>query len=51
MLRDLVVERAQAERGEEPARPCVGKLGAAWDDCRHDCCPPLRRPTSKKEAV
>ncbi|TCC49786.1 ferrochelatase [Kribbella capetownensis] len=50
MLRDLVVERAAAERGEEPARPCVGKLGPGWDDCRHDCCPPLRRPTAK-EAV
>ena len=50
MLRDLVVERAAAERGEEPARPCVGRLGPAWDDCRHDCCPPLRRPTAK-EAV
>jgi len=53
MLRDLVVERAAAERGEQPARPCVGKLGPAWDDCRHDCCPPLRRPgrPSVKEAV
>jgi protoporphyrin/coproporphyrin ferrochelatase len=50
MLRDLVVERAAAERGEQPARPCVGRLGPGWDDCRHDCCPPLRRPTSK-EAV
>ncbi|WP_405058231.1 ferrochelatase [Kribbella sp. NBC_01505] len=45
MLRDLVVERAAAERGEQPQRPCVGKLGPAWDDCRHDCCPALRRPT------
>lgn len=44
MLRDLVVERAAAERGEQPDRPCVGALGPAWDDCRHDCCPPLRRP-------
>jgi ferrochelatase len=44
MLRDLVVERAAAERGEEPARPCVGRLGPGWDYCRPDCCPPLRRP-------
>jgi ferrochelatase len=51
MLRDLVVERAAAERGEQPVRPCVGKLGPAWDDCRHDCCPPLRRPTPQKESV
>jgi ferrochelatase len=44
MLRDLVVERAAAERGEQPARPCMGKLGPGWDDCRPDCCPALRRP-------
>jgi ferrochelatase len=44
MLRDLVVERAQAERGEQPERPCVGKLGPGWDNCRPDCCPALRRP-------
>ena len=44
MLRDLVVERAAAERGEQPDRPCVGNLGPGWDDCRPDCCPPLRRP-------
>ncbi|HEY9333544.1 MAG TPA: ferrochelatase, partial [Kribbella sp.] len=51
MLRDLVLERAAAERGEQPARPCVGELGPGWDDCRRDCCPPLRRPTPAKEAV
>ncbi|MGW7679658.1 ferrochelatase [Kribbella sp. NPDC054772] len=50
MLRDLVVERAAAERGEQPARPCAGSLGPGWDDCRPDCCPALRRPTPK-EAV
>lgn len=44
MLRDLIVERAAAERGEQPLRPCVGKLGPGWDDCRPDCCPALRRP-------
>jgi ferrochelatase len=44
MLRDLVIERAAAERGEAPLRPCVGRLGPGWDDCRPDCCPPLRRP-------
>jgi ferrochelatase len=43
MLRDLVIERAATERGETPARPCVGRLGPGWDDCRPDCCPPLRR--------
>jgi ferrochelatase len=53
MLRDLVLERAAAERGEDPPRPCVGKLGPGWDDCRADCCPPLRRPavpTAKESA-
>jgi protoporphyrin/coproporphyrin ferrochelatase len=44
MLRDLVIERAAAERGEAPLRPCAGRLGPGWDDCRPDCCPPLRRP-------
>ena len=46
MLRDLVLERAAAERGEQPERPCVGKLGPGWDDCRPDCCPALRRPAA-----
>jgi ferrochelatase len=53
MLRDLVLERAAAERGEEPPRPCVGRLGPGWDNCRPDCCPPLRRPavpTAKESA-
>ncbi len=50
MLRDLVVERAAAERGENPVRPCVGKLGAGWDDCRPDCCPAPRRPGTAKPA-
>jgi ferrochelatase len=54
MLRDLVVERAAAERGEQPFRPFVGRLGPGWDDCRPDCCPALRRPgvpaTSSEQA-
>jgi ferrochelatase len=44
MLRDLVIERAAAERGEQPSRPCAGKLGPGWDNCRPDCCPAPRRP-------
>jgi protoporphyrin/coproporphyrin ferrochelatase len=44
MLRDLVIERAAAERGEQPPRPCTGELGPGWDNCRLDCCPALRRP-------
>jgi ferrochelatase len=51
MLRDLVVERAEAERGEQPERPCVGKLGPGWDDCRPDCCPALRRPTPSTQSA
>lgn len=43
MLRDLVIERAAAERDEQPGRPCGGSLGPGWDDCRADCCPALRR--------
>jgi ferrochelatase len=46
MLRDLVVERAAAERGEQPLRPCAGRLGPGWDDCRPDCCPAPRRPAA-----
>lgn len=46
MLRDLVLERAAAERGEQPERLCVGKLGPGWDDCRPDCCPAPRRPAA-----
>lgn len=44
MLRDLVIERAAAERDEQPGRPCGGRLDPGWDDCRADCCPALRRP-------
>jgi ferrochelatase len=38
-LRDLVLERAAAERGEHPARPAVGRLGPSHDVCPADCCP------------
>jgi protoporphyrin/coproporphyrin ferrochelatase len=39
VVRDLVVERAAAERGEAVVRAAAGSLGAAWDRCRPDCCP------------
>jgi ferrochelatase len=42
MVRDLVVERAAAERGEEVARASVGTLGPLWDRCPAGCCPNLR---------
>ncbi|MGN6252601.1 MAG: ferrochelatase [Marmoricola sp.] len=44
MVRELVLERAAAERGEAPDRPVVGGLPPAWDRCRPDCCPNLRAP-------
>ncbi|MGN6780990.1 MAG: ferrochelatase [Marmoricola sp.] len=44
MVRELVLERAAAERGADPDRPTVGALPAAWDRCQPDCCPNLRVP-------
>src|SRR3954451_1357757 len=38
MVRDLLLERAAAERGEEPARAVVGAVPAAWDVCAVGCC-------------
>lgn len=37
-LVDLLVERAAAERGEDPERPAVGELGAWPDRCAVGCC-------------
>jgi ferrochelatase len=39
LVRDLLVERAAAERGEEPDRRHVGVLPASWDRCAAGCCP------------
>jgi ferrochelatase len=39
MVRDLVLERAAAERGEQPERPAVGSLAAGPDLCGAGCCP------------
>ncbi|MBK5216382.1 MAG: ferrochelatase, partial [Propionibacteriales bacterium] len=38
MIRGLVVERAAAERGDQPERCAVGNLGASPDRCAADCC-------------
>lgn len=38
-LRELVVERASAERGEHPERCALGALGASHDLCPVGCCP------------
>ncbi|HYH33856.1 MAG TPA: ferrochelatase [Nocardioides sp.] len=42
MVRDLLLERAAAERGEQPDRVTVGRLPAAHDRCPLGCCPNLR---------
>jgi protoporphyrin/coproporphyrin ferrochelatase len=39
MVRDLLLERAAAERGEPVERPAVGALGPMWDVCPVGCCP------------
>lgn len=38
MVRDLVLERAAAERGEQVDRAATGELGALWDHCAVGCC-------------
>ena len=44
MVRELVLERAAAERGEEPERTAVGSLPAWPDLCAAGCCPNPRAP-------
>ena len=44
MVRDLVLERAAAERGEQPMRPALGSLAAGPDLCGAGCCPNPRGP-------
>jgi len=39
MVRDLLVERAAVERGEDVVRTSVGTCGPLWDRCPVDCCP------------
>jgi len=38
MIRELVLERAAAERGERPTRPALGDWPAGPDQCADDCC-------------
>jgi ferrochelatase len=38
MVRELLVERAAAEREEPVERPSCGALGASWDVCPDGCC-------------
>jgi ferrochelatase len=39
VLRDLLLERAAVERGDEVDRAQVGSLPACWDRCAARCCP------------
>ncbi|MFC9329357.1 ferrochelatase [Kitasatospora sp. NPDC057015] len=43
-VRDLVLERAAAERGAAPERCALGRLGPARDVCAAACCPNPRAP-------
>ena len=38
-VRDLLLERAAVERGEEVVRAAVGSWPACWDRCPVGCCP------------
>jgi ferrochelatase len=48
MIRDLVMERAAAERGERVDRLALGQLDAHWDACPRGCCP---NPTASRHAL
>ncbi len=37
-VRELLLERAAAERGEELTRPALGAIGPLWDRCPVGCC-------------
>jgi ferrochelatase len=42
VVRDLLLERAAVERGEEVVRASVGRWPACWDRCPAGCCPNAR---------
>jgi len=44
LVRDLVLERAAAERGDSPGRAAVGTLAPSWDVCPIGCCANPRGP-------
>ena len=48
MVRDLLLERAAAERGGEPVRAVVGSLPASHDACPGGCC---ANPRSQRPAL
>ena len=41
-VRELVVERMAADRGEAARPNLTGRLGEVWADCRAGCCPNAR---------
>ena len=43
-LVDLMLERAAAERGQDPDRPVAGDGVVGWYACAATCCPNLREP-------
>ena len=47
MVRDLLLERAAAERGESPDRAATGSE-AVWDVCPAGCC---RNPRGPRPAL
>ena len=47
-VRDLLLERAAVERGEEVVRASVGSLPACWDRCPAGCCP---NPRAERPAL
>jgi ferrochelatase len=38
MVRELLLERAAAERGEPVSRAALGEIGPLWDRCAVGCC-------------
>ncbi|MEO9323641.1 ferrochelatase [Nocardioides sp. C4-1] len=44
VVRDLLLERAAAERGETPTRAALGDIGPRWDRCPVGCCPNPQGP-------
>jgi len=48
MVRDLVLERAAVESGENPVRATAGEMAASWDLCQSYCCP---NPRGRRRAL
>jgi ferrochelatase len=47
-VRDLLLERAAVERGEDVVRASVGRWPACWDRCPAGCCP---NPRAERPAL